>query len=136
MDRMTPKKSVEYLGIKNNKLSQCPQSMKNCVCSEYQDNFFIQPLTCTHKNPIKLIKDAIIPLKGYKLVAEKNDYLHFTFTSAVFKFVDDIEFRIEKNNDSKTIHIRSASKLGYWDLGANRKRVHELFTLLRSRANS
>ena len=42
------------------------------------------------------------------------------FSSAVFGFIDDVLFLIKEDG---TIHLRSASRVGYWDMGANRRRV-------------
>jgi uncharacterized protein (DUF1499 family) len=39
-------------------------------------------------------------------------------------FVDDVEFRIDEA--AGVIHVRSASRTGYWDLGANRRRVETI----------
>jgi len=39
-------------------------------------------------------------------------------------FVDDLEFCLDDQN--KTIHVRSASRLGYSDLGKNRQRVEQI----------
>jgi len=39
-------------------------------------------------------------------------------------FVDDLEFCLDEQNN--TIHVRSASRLGYSDLGKNRKRVEHI----------
>jgi len=36
-------------------------------------------------------------------------------------FVDDVEFQIDEA--AGVIHVRSASRKGYWDLGVNRRRV-------------
>jgi len=44
------------------------------------------------------------------------------FTSRVLGFVDDVEFYC----DGLVIQVRSASRLGYSDLGVNRKRVEEI----------
>ncbi len=128
---MTPEKAQKNIGLKNGKLSPCPQDMKNCICSEYNDNFYFPPLSTPHNNPIATIKKFVSALKGYSLVSEEQHYLHFTFKSFILKFVDDIEFRIENGENAKTIHIRSASRLGYWDLGANRKRSQWLIENLR-----
>ncbi len=48
------------------------------------------------------------------------------FTSAVMRFVDDVEFSLEGSTNS--INLRSASRLGKSDLGVNRKRVEKLRT--------
>ena len=43
-------------------------------------------------------------------------------------FVDDVESYLE--DGSKTIQVRSASRLGESDLGVNRQRIEEIRTLL------
>lgn len=50
--------------------------------------------------------------------------MHAEFTSALFGFVDDVEFLID--DTAKVIHVRSASQVGYYDLGVNRQRVNNL----------
>jgi uncharacterized protein (DUF1499 family) len=39
-------------------------------------------------------------------------------------FVDDVEFRID--GAAGVIHVRSASRTGYWDFGVNRRRVETI----------
>lgn len=39
-------------------------------------------------------------------------------------FVDDVEFRIDEA--AGVIHVRSASRKGYWDFGVNRRRVEAI----------
>jgi len=51
-------------------------------------------------------------------------YLHVEFRSTLFRFVDDVEFVIDEPQG--LIHIRSASRVGYSDLGANRKRMEKI----------
>jgi uncharacterized protein (DUF1499 family) len=58
---------------------------------------------------------------GGSIQVEETDYLAATFTSSVFRFVDDLELRIDTSQ--QTIHLRSASRVGRSDGGANRKRV-------------
>jgi uncharacterized protein (DUF1499 family) len=61
---------------------------------------------------------------GGTVEREEVDFLWAVFTSTVFRFVDDMEFRMD--GATQTIHVRSASRIGYWDLGANRRRVETL----------
>ena len=61
---------------------------------------------------------------GGRIRAEETGYLAGTFTSSIFRFVDDLEVRID--SDRNTVHLRSASRVGRSDLGANRKRVERL----------
>lgn len=41
--------------------------------------------------------------------------------TAVFRFVDDVDARIDPA--ARLLHVRSASRVGRGDLGANRRRV-------------
>ncbi|TPW10448.1 MAG: hypothetical protein FD130_2218, partial [Halothiobacillaceae bacterium] len=63
-------------------------------------------------------------LAHMQIIEDKGDYLHVTVTSAIFKFVDDVEFLIEDSH--KVIHVRSASRTGYSDFGVNRRRVEKI----------
>ncbi|HOW77583.1 MAG TPA: DUF1499 domain-containing protein [Candidatus Competibacteraceae bacterium] len=63
----------------------------------------------------------------------RNQYLHVEFRSAVFGFVDDMEFYFSPPG---TIQVRSASRTGYSDFGVNRERVETLRTRFSSTANS
>lgn len=56
-----------------------------------------------------------------EFVKSQQDYVHVTFTTKFFQFVDDVEFIIDDIH--KEIHFRSKSRLGYYDFGANRKRM-------------
>lgn len=75
------------------------------------------------------LTNAIVELGG-ELRHNGPPYLAATFTSDVFGFVDDVECLI--SNESGTIHIRSASRVGYSDLDVNRKRVEALRARLAS----
>jgi uncharacterized protein (DUF1499 family) len=58
------------------------------------------------------------------LIQKNGDYLKTQFRSAIFSFVDDVEF--EFDDCSKLIHFRSASRLGYYDFGVNRRRMETI----------
>ncbi len=111
----------------NGILSNCPDK-PNCVCSEYKDDFshHIDPIGITEDSAVDnliLLKNSITEMGG-EIQIEKPDYLAATFTSSVFRFVDDLEIRIDSADGF--IHFRSASRVGYSDLGANKKRVELL----------
>jgi uncharacterized protein (DUF1499 family) len=59
-----------------------------------------------------------------KVVTVKDNYIHAEFHSRLFGFVDDVEFSFD--DDQKTIHLRSASRTGYYDFGVNRKRMERI----------
>jgi len=58
------------------------------------------------------------------IITEEGSYLHAETRSFLFRFVDDVEFMMD--TDSRVIHVRSASRTGYSDLGVNRRRVERL----------
>jgi len=114
------------LGVKDGALAACPDS-PNCVSTQAKDaGHAIAPLTyATTKEQALLRLTAIInSLPRTRIVTSSADYLHVEFTSALFRFVDDVEFFCD--DTAKTIHFRSSSRLGYSDLGVNRKRMEEI----------
>jgi uncharacterized protein (DUF1499 family) len=66
-----------------------------------------------------------------EIVEEGPGYLHATFTSPLFRFVDDLELRADA--EAGVVHVRSASRAGYYDFGANARRVEALRTRVTSR---
>jgi uncharacterized protein (DUF1499 family) len=65
-------------------------------------------------------------MKRTRIVVAEERYLRVKFTSAFFRFVDDVEFFFDEG--TKAIHLRSASasRARYSDLGVNRRRVEEI----------
>lgn len=106
-------------GLVNGHLAP-PSSAPNCVSSEVdvQPEKKVAPLN----GSLDQIKSAIIATGG-TITSETDSYLSATYMSKLFKFVDDVEIRHEKED---IWHIRSASRVGYSDRGVNRKRVEEI----------
>jgi uncharacterized protein (DUF1499 family) len=63
-------------------------------------------------------------MPGATVVTVRPDYLHAEFASALFGFVDDVEFVVDPGASS--IQVRSAARMGYSDMGVNRKRVEAI----------
>ncbi|MEM7762545.1 MAG: DUF1499 domain-containing protein [Pseudomonadota bacterium] len=103
-------------GLVDGKLAACPSS-PNCVSSESgtADEKSVASLPAVAWSALP---EAISALGG-AVTETDSDYLAAEFTSKTFKFVDDVEFR----RDGDVIHIRSASRVGYSDAGANAARV-------------
>ncbi|MDX8387889.1 MAG: DUF1499 domain-containing protein, partial [Ghiorsea sp.] len=55
---------------------------------------------------------------------EQSNYIHATFSTSIFRYVDDVELRFDANTG--VTHIRSASRMGRSDFGANRKRIEAI----------
>lgn len=116
----------EDLGLANGRLRPCPDT-PNCVNSEDVGlDSFIEPLAYSG-DPDDAFRDLLAYLETLPRVEVRTvtpDYAHAVFTSLVFRFRDDVELRLDR--EAGAIHIRSASRIGYSDLGANRKRVESI----------
>ncbi len=89
----------------------------------------MQPLLClAPQKAIEYVEEELVKLPRVKVVSRTADYLHLTFRSLIFQFVDDVEFQIDL--DSNLLHFRSASRWGYSDLGVNRRRMQQITELL------
>lgn len=114
------------LGVTNGLLAPCPSS-PNCVSSQSRDpEHAIAALTCT-SSPVEAmskLKKIVQTMPRTLIVTETPAYLHAEFTSALMRLIDDVEFSLDES--TKSINMRSASRLGKSDFGVNRKRVEEL----------
>ena len=116
-------------------LAPCPSS-PNCVSTSapaQDERHAIAPFRYrkSRAEAKEALKAAIGTLRRTKLVEEDESYLHFEFTSLIMRFVDDVEFLFD--DESRTIHFRSASRTGYGDLGVNRRRMEEIRVLVDGR---
>jgi uncharacterized protein (DUF1499 family) len=114
-------------GLVDGRLTPCPGA-PHCVCSEYPDaaEHFVEPLDIAPAGAENLgarLRAAIVE-SGGTVRSERADYISATFASSLFGFVDDLEIRIDR--EAAKIHFRSSSRIGYNDMGVNRKRVEAL----------
>ena len=72
----------------------------------------------------KRLLGIVRALPRVTVVEDTGNYLKVEVRSALFSFVDDVEF--EFDDAAKVIHFRSASRLGYYDLGVNRRRMETI----------
>ena len=120
-------------GGEDGKLPPCPAS-PNCVGSDATDAAHrVEPyrLRVAPGEGWQALLEVVAALPRTTVVTKSEDYLHAESRSTLFGFVDDVEFQLRPAD--KTIAVRSASRLGYWDLGVNRRRVEQIRELLRAR---
>ena len=115
------------LGMAEGKLQPCPNK-PNCVYSESEsetdaENFIAALNISNHpsRDAMSTVADIISELGG-EITTQKDHYIAATFTSLIFRFVDDFEVRLD--TEQRLIHFRSASRVGTSDFGVNRKRVN------------
>jgi len=112
------------LGVRNNLLSPCPGS-PNCVSSQAADETHrIAPLAFSGnaKAAFTRLKQTLSQRSDTTVIEESPGYLRVELRTTFF--VDDGEFLLDR--DRQVIHVRSASRLGYSDLGKNRSRMEEI----------
>ena len=108
------------------KFSPCPDS-PNCVSSQSTDKKrFIEPLHYrgTSADAGQILIDLLESMKRVNLAKVETGYIHAEFRSPIFRFVDDVEFLLPPGEN--VIHVKSASRSGYYDFGVNRRRVERL----------
>ena len=121
------------LGLSDNLLAPCPSS-PNCVSSNATDDghkveAFV--LSASPEVAWGVIREEAAALPRTTITEETPDYLHVQCASALFGFVDDFELHLRQSTG--TVDIRSASRVGYSDLGVNRRRVERLRQALQAR---
>jgi len=125
--------SGEANGLVDAKLTKCPDK-PNCICTEFEADaiHYIDPIIFTQTNDAEVLsrlKNSVREMGG-SIQAETGNYLTATFSSSIFRFVDDLEIRID--TDQNMIHMRSASRVGRSDRGVNKKRIEQLKKLFHS----
>ena len=116
----------DSIGIRNNKLAECPDS-PNCVSSQSEKESHFMT-SWKYKDSMDLVYNEMIEFfkkkNDVKIIETRKNYIWLTFTIPVMGFVDDVEFYFPENE--KVIHFRSASRVGYSDLGVNKNRMNQL----------
>lgn len=115
------------------RLKPCPKS-PNCVSSEAADaDHRIAPLALEMpaEKAWPIVREVVGGWPRTRILVEEADYLHAECVTALVRFVDDLELLL--NAERSEIAVRSASRVGWWDLGTNHRRVAALAGELRRR---
>jgi uncharacterized protein (DUF1499 family) len=121
------------MGVRDGRLTPCPDK-PNCHGSDDPDEGHrVEPFAFT--GPAGEAWEALREIVGAypktKVVQDTGEYMHVEFTVSIFGFVDDVEFHLRP--EKGIIALRSASRLGYSDLGVNGRRIEKIRRLLRDR---
>jgi uncharacterized protein (DUF1499 family) len=107
-------------------LAPCPRT-PNCVSTQappgpqHMDPIaYTGPLAGARERLLKVLRDR----PRTRIVRAEPDALKAECRSALFRFVDDVDFVFD--DAAKRIDFRSASRLGRKDFGVNRKRMEEI----------
>lgn len=119
------------LGAKNGLLKPPGATSQNVVSSQakqhpHTERHVIAPLTYSGEPGPAMAKleQVVRAMPGANVIAVGPDYLYAEFQTHYMKFVDDVEFFLDASRHE--IHMRSASRLGRKDFGANRARLEQV----------
>lgn len=113
--------------MRDGRLAPCKRS-PNCVSSQANPadlEHYIAPIHAT----LAALRQAVQAYPGAKIIESREDYVYAEFRTRLLRYVDDVEFFY----DGRVIHVRSCSRLGRRDFGANRKRIEALRALIEAR---
>ena len=107
------------------RLQPCPSS-PNCVCSDATDSHSIEPLAIAGDPQLmwQRLQDYLAQQRGFTIKQVDDHYLRVEAKTRLLRFVDDVEFELRTGDG--VIAVRSASRVGYSDLGANRRRIEKI----------
>ncbi len=113
-------------GLQGDQLLPCPNS-PNCVTS--QGGVGAQamspwPMVGSAAEASERIEAVLSARPDARVIERRDGYYHAEFTTRLLGFIDDVEILLDDSNH--VVHFRSASRLGYGDLGTNRARMEEL----------
>jgi uncharacterized protein (DUF1499 family) len=115
------------LGVARGSLTPCG-SKPNCVCSQGSAaERTVAALAIGNEPPAVAMDracDCVESLPGVVLVEAKSAYARYECCTRLFRFADDVELLLDES--AGVIHVRSSSRVGYSDMGVNRRRVEEI----------
>ncbi|TLM65770.1 MAG: DUF1499 domain-containing protein [Deltaproteobacteria bacterium] len=112
------------LGVKDGLLTACPSS-PNCVSSFAADERHgIAALAFRDdaEAAFSRLERVLRTRDDTRIVEKREGYLRVELRTTLF--VDDGEFLLDR--ERQAIQVRSASRVGYSDLGKNRRRLEEI----------
>ncbi|MFK7897853.1 MAG: DUF1499 domain-containing protein [Myxococcota bacterium] len=119
-------KMPEDLGAKGDRLGDCPES-PNCVSSFATDeghSIAAYALTGSAQGAWSGLGALLASRDDVEVVKNEGGYVHAVFTTPLMRYQDDVEFLLSAG--ANEIALRSASRVGYGDMDANRNRIEEI----------
>jgi len=122
------------LGVsRDGKLAPC-SAKPNCVSSQATDKrHAVDPIAFSGspRKAMSALRAVLKDMPRTAIIRQSKDYIQAECASRLLGFTDDVEFYCDAGR--KVIHVRSASRLGYSDLGVNRKRIEAIRKAFSSR---
>ncbi|CAL1157285.1 unnamed protein product [Cladocopium goreaui] len=131
-------------GVGKGQIQECGVA-PNCFSSTSSDEHYLKPWSYPSGGKAQAMADLEKVIKlyppgqqdvdggGFQIQnLDEKGYVYVQFESLKRGYIDDVEFLVKPTNgDSGEVLVRSASRLGYLDLGVNAKRLNWLSQKLR-----
>ena len=111
-----------------------PLEYTTAIAQQQQQHYgHIQPLSLNAK-PLQVFDKALVVVDqlGWQLQSQnaKTTVIEASVSSGIFGFVDDVVIRIQAKGDGSIVDMRSVSRVGQSDFGANAKRIERFLALI------
>lgn len=104
----------------NNPLPPCPVT-PNCIRTYKRFKYKAEELS---ERITRILNNEAF---SYHIVDPKRIEIHAVYRIPLFGFKDDVDLILEESGEHTILFIRSASRLGAYDLGVNKRRVKRIF---------
>jgi uncharacterized protein (DUF1499 family) len=114
------------LGVTDGRLAPMPRSPNAVSSQTHKDGMkvdalgFHGDLDSSREKILAILEN----LGNAVVISEESHYIHAVFTTPTMKYRDDVEFYFDES--ASVIHYRSASRIGYGDMGLNRERYEKI----------
>ena len=119
--------------LEEGSLPPCPDK-PNCVSTRSPDparRMEPLPFVGTREETRNRILEIVRGMDRSEVLQVSDSTVHALFRSRLFRFVDDVLFLFDEAE--RLVHFRSASRVGTYDFGANRRRMEEISRRYRDR---
>ncbi len=124
------------LGVHDGRLAPC-LTLPNCISSQASPNdggHYLPaiPYRGGNEEALDAVREVVMAMPRTRIITSDDGYLHAEFRTLIMRFVDDVEFVLDDHE--RVIHFRSSSRVGYYDLGVNRRRIKRISRALLRRS--
>lgn len=82
------------------------------------------PVSGDPAGALRRLEKVVRSMPRTRIVTATDTWLHAVCRTRLFRFRDDLEFRYSPEDG--VVHVRSASRVGLYDFGVNRRRVERV----------
>ena len=123
----------ENLGVQDARLIACPDS-PNCVSSFETDEIHSIAAIAIDGEAAAAwgaLVEVVSGTERVEVIREEDGYLYAVYTTKLMRYRDDVEFMLDAGQG--VIAVRSASRVGYGDMDANRNRIEAVRSALAAK---